>query len=558
MKSFFDQLADSVLDGKPATEDDALAVLRAHDDELLDVVAAAGRLRREHFGTTVKVNYLVNLKSGLCPENCNYCSQALGSTADILKYKWLSTDEALEQAAAGLQGGATRVCMVSSGRGPTNKDVDRVAEMVGTIKAEHPGVEICACLGLLKDGQAERLREAGVDAYNHNINTAESHHDQIVQTHTYADRVDTVEKVKSAGLSPCSGLIAGLGETDEQLVEALFALRELDSDSIPVNFLMPFDGTPLENTWELTPMRCVKILAMARFVCPDREVRIAGGREMHLRTLQGLALHVANSIFLGDYLTSEGQTADADLELIRDHGFTVLGAAPEPGAEEARTTRPSAAAARAPPSPPMPEASADELLAFDREHVWHPYTSMTEPTPVRLVESASGVRLRLADGTELVDGMSSWWAAIHGYAVPELDAALTDQVGADVARDVRRPHPRPRDPARPAPGRPRAGRARARLPRRLRLGQRRGRAEDGAAAPARTRAPRAHPDADRARRLPRRHVRLHERLRPRGRHALDVQRGAAAAGLRAATARHLAGTSTPGRTCSARSRGNDR
>ena len=222
--SFFDQLADSVLDGKPATEDDALAVLQAHDDELLDVVAAAGRLRREHFGTTVKVNYLVNLKSGLCPENCNYCSQALGSTADILKYKWLSTDEALEQAAAGLQGGATRVCMVSSGRGPTNKDVERVAEMVGTIKAEHPEVEICACLGLLKDGQAERLREAGVDAYNHNINTAESHHDQIVQTHTYADRVDTVEKVKTAGLSPCSGLIAGLGETDEQLVEALFAL----------------------------------------------------------------------------------------------------------------------------------------------------------------------------------------------------------------------------------------------------------------------------------------------------------------------------------------------
>ena len=180
--------------------------------------------------------------------------------------------------------------MVSSGRGPTHKDVERVADMVGTIKAEHPEVEICACLGLLKDGQAERLREAGVDAYNHNINTAESHHDQIVQTHTYADRVDTVEKVKSAGLSPCSGLIAGLGETDEQLVEALFALRELDSDSIPVNFLMPFDGTPYENTWELTPIRCVKILAMARFVCPDREIRIAGGREMHLRTLQGLAL----------------------------------------------------------------------------------------------------------------------------------------------------------------------------------------------------------------------------------------------------------------------------
>lgn len=323
----FDRLASAILSGKQASVEDALTVLRAPDEQLLSLVAAAGRLRREHFGNTVKVNYLVNLKSGLCPENCNYCSQALGSTAEILKYKWLKTDEALAQATAGLRGGASRVCMVSSGRGPTDRDVERVSDMVGVIKSEHPDAEVCACLGLLKEGQAERLRAAGVDAYNHNINTAESHHDQIVQTHTYADRVDTVGQAKAAGLSACSGLIAGLGETDEQLVEALFALRELESDSIPINFLMPFDGTPYENTWELSPARCLKILAMARFVCPDREIRIAAGREMHLRSMQGVALHVANSLFLGDYLTSEGQDAEADLELIRDNGFVVLGSA---------------------------------------------------------------------------------------------------------------------------------------------------------------------------------------------------------------------------------------
>ncbi|WP_109507461.1 biotin synthase BioB [Nocardioides speluncae] len=327
MTTQFDQLADTILAGGAATEADALAVLRADDTELMHLVAAAGRLRREYFGNTVKVNYLVNLKSGLCPENCNYCSQALGSTAPILKYSWLSKDEALKQAGAGLHGGATRVCMVSSGRGPSDRDIDKVTEMVGALKEEHPDVEVCACLGLLKEGQAERLADAGVDAYNHNINTAESNHDNIVQTHTYADRVDTVEKAKGAGLSPCSGLIAGLGESDEQLVEALFALRALESDSIPVNFLMPFDGTPLEHTWELTPSRCLKILAMARFVCPDKEVRIAGGREMHLRSLQAMALHVANSIFLGDYLTSEGQAAENDLALIKDNGFVILGAA---------------------------------------------------------------------------------------------------------------------------------------------------------------------------------------------------------------------------------------
>ncbi|QIZ37568.1 biotin synthase BioB [Saccharopolyspora sp. ASAGF58] len=339
MSATFQHLADAILAGNPATPEDARSVLRADDAELMSVVAAAGRLRRAHFGNTVKVNYLVNLKSGLCPENCNYCSQALGSNAPILKYSWLSKDETLKQAGAGLKGGASRVCLVSSGRGPSTRDIDKVSEMVVALKEEYPGVEVCACLGLLQNGQAERLKDAGVDAYNHNINTAESNHANIVQTHTYADRVNTVEKAKGAGISPCSGLIAGLGETDDQLVEALFALRELGSDSIPVNFLMPFDGTPFENTWELSPTRCVKILATARFVCPDKEIRIAGGREMHLRSLQSIALQVANSIFLGDYLTSEGQDAKADLEMIRDNGFVVLGSEEDLAQQAKRTDR---------------------------------------------------------------------------------------------------------------------------------------------------------------------------------------------------------------------------
>ena len=133
MSSPYDAIADAVLAGSPATEQDALAVLQSGDDELLEVVAAAARLRRRHFANTVKVNYLVNLKSGLCPEDCHYCSQRLGSQADILKYTWLRPDEAVEQAAAGLRGGATRICMVSSGRGPTDRDVDRVAGMVGAL-----------------------------------------------------------------------------------------------------------------------------------------------------------------------------------------------------------------------------------------------------------------------------------------------------------------------------------------------------------------------------------------------------------------------------------------
>ncbi|WP_406482514.1 biotin synthase BioB [Streptomyces platensis] len=318
-------LVDKGLRRELPTREEALAVLATSDDELLDVVAAAGKVRRQWFGRRVKLNYLVNLKSGLCPEDCSYCSQRLGSKAEILKYTWLKPDDASKAAAAGVAGGAKRVCLVASGRGPTDKDVDRVSETISAIKEQNEGVEVCACLGLLSDGQAGRLREAGADAYNHNLNTSEATYGDICTTHDFSDRVSTVQQAQAAGMSACSGLIAGMGESDADLVDVVFALRELDPDSVPVNFLIPFEGTPLAKEWNLTPQRALRILAMVRFVCPDIEVRLAGGREVHLRSLQPLALHLVNSIFLGDYLTSEGQAGKDDLAMIADAGFEVEG-----------------------------------------------------------------------------------------------------------------------------------------------------------------------------------------------------------------------------------------
>jgi biotin synthase len=324
---WLDALAEKALDRGRPTRDEALAVLASSDDELLDIVAAAFRVRQRFFGRRVKLNFLVNVKSGLCPEDCFYCSQRLGSDAEVLKYSWLKPGEVLESAEAGVAAGAKRVCLVASGRGPADRDITRVSEMITTFKERHPQVEVCACLGLLGQDQAERLRGAGADAYNHNLNTAEAHYGDICTTHDFRDRVGTVQHAAAAGLSPCSGLIAGMGETDADLVDAAFALRELDPDSVPVNFLIPFEGTPLAGEWNLTPQRCLRILAMVRFVCPDAEVRLAGGREIHLRSLQPLALHIVNSMFLGDYLTSEGQAGGQDLEMIADAGFTVEGAA---------------------------------------------------------------------------------------------------------------------------------------------------------------------------------------------------------------------------------------
>jgi biotin synthase len=324
-KNWF-ELAQEQLDGGELSRESALAILSAPDEQVMEIVAAGARLRRAHFDDAVKVNYLVNLKSGLCPEDCHYCSQRLGSEADVLKYRWLSQDDALTQARAGIAGGARRICMVASGRGPSPHDVERVATIVDELKSESPDVEVCACLGILRDGQAETLKAAGVDAYNHNLNTSESRYGEICTTHTYGDRVATIEKAKCAGLSPCSGVIVGMGESDDEVIDAIFALRSLGSESIPINFLMPFGGTPLAGTELLSPLKCLRILALARFACPSSEIRMAGGREMHLRSLQSTALQLANSLFLGDYLTSEGQAAQADLEMIADAGFRVLGA----------------------------------------------------------------------------------------------------------------------------------------------------------------------------------------------------------------------------------------
>lgn len=326
----FDELLSSItekaLRAEKVGRDELLAVLSSSDDDLMDVIAAAGRVRRQFFGRRVKLNYLVNMKSGMCPEDCNYCSQRLGSQADVLKYTWLNSDEVTKHAGHAIDAGCKRICLVASGRGPADRDIDRVADTVSWIKKSAPAVEVCACLGLLKEGQAVRLREAGIDIYNHNLNTSAENYEEICSTHTFDDRVATVSDAKAAGLSPCSGAIFGMGESDEDAVGVALALREVDPDSVPINFLMPFEGTPMEGRWELTPQRCLRILAMFRFAFPDVEVRVGGGREIHLRSLQPLALHLANSIFLGDYLTSEGQSGDADRQMIADAGFVIEGA----------------------------------------------------------------------------------------------------------------------------------------------------------------------------------------------------------------------------------------
>ncbi|WP_373558025.1 biotin synthase BioB [Paenibacillus sp. XY044] len=315
-------MADKALNGQRLAMEEGLAVLNAPNDEILGLMQAAFAVRKHFYGLKVKLNMILNAKSGLCPEDCGYCSQSIVSTAPIEKYSLLDKETVLAGAREALARKAGTYCIVASGRGPTPRELDQVVEAVQEIRETMP-LKICACLGLLKDGQAEKLAEAGVHRYNHNLNTSQSNYGRITTTHTYDDRVDTVQKAKASGLSPCSGAIIGMGESDEDIVGMAYALRELDADSIPINFLNAIPGTPLEHAGRTPALKALKVLALFRLVCPSKEIRVAGGRELNLRSLQPLALYAANSVFVGDYLTTEGQDVLADHAMIEDLGFEI-------------------------------------------------------------------------------------------------------------------------------------------------------------------------------------------------------------------------------------------
>ncbi|MGD9854920.1 MAG: biotin synthase BioB [Planctomycetaceae bacterium] len=317
------ELADDVLSGQPLSREICLSILRSPDEDLLDLLAATFRVRRAHFGLKVQLYYLQNAKSGLCPEDCGYCSQSKLSTAPISKYNWLNEEKLLEGARRAKANQARTYCIVASGRGPTDREVEHVARVVERIKDEL-GLHICCCLGLLEPHQAQRLAEAGVDRINHNLNTSRRFYDDICSTHTYQDRLDTLRVASDAGMELCCGLIAGMGETDEDVADVVMELADLHVESIPVNFLHAIDGTPLEQVHHLNPRYCLKVLCLLRLAHPSKELRIAGGREVHLRSMQAMGLYAANSLFVSDYLTTKGQEASADFTMIEDLGFEIV------------------------------------------------------------------------------------------------------------------------------------------------------------------------------------------------------------------------------------------
>jgi biotin synthase len=316
-------LASRILDGEEISRDEALSVLNAPDCDVPALLAAAFEIRYRYFGNKVKLYYLINAKSGLCPEDCKYCSQSKVASGPVERYAWLSTEEIVKGAQRAYDFKACTYCIVGSGRGPTDREVEHVVKVVREIKSKFP-LQICACMGLLKPHQALMLAEAGVDRFNHNLNTSEEYHDEICDTHTFKDRWANVELLKANGILPCCGGIIGMGESKEDVVSLAFSLKKLGVDTIPVNFHIPIAGTPFADRGFVSPQYALKALCMFRFIHPDHEVRIAGGRELHLKSLQPLGLYPASAFFVSDYLTAKGQSPDDDFRLIEDLGFEIV------------------------------------------------------------------------------------------------------------------------------------------------------------------------------------------------------------------------------------------
>ena len=320
--NFYSQLTSQSLDGQALSKDLALKILTSSDVELLPLLNASYQVRKTFTGKEVMVHIINNGQNGYCPEDCHYCAQAKTSKADIEEYPMKSDEEFLAEAKNAYEKGAFRYCMVFAGRGPTRKRTEHLAELIAKIKSKY-SIEICVSTGLLDYERAKILKDAGLDRLNHNLNTSESHYPNICTTHTYQDRLNTLTAARQAGIQLCSGMIVGMNESISDIIEVAYTLRNMKVISIPVNFLIPIQGNVLSGPTTLTPEFCLRVLCLFRLINPKCELRVAAGREIHLRSMEVMALYPANSLFLEGYLNTKGEENQKTLQMIKDAGFTI-------------------------------------------------------------------------------------------------------------------------------------------------------------------------------------------------------------------------------------------
>lgn len=301
------------------SKQEALEILQGKTN-FLETIQKANVERQKYFSNKVRIHILDNIKNGHCPEDCGYCAQRKNANSGIENYSLKPSEEIFEDAKKAKENGAYRFCVVTAGTGPNDKYVDSLAFTIERISKEL-GLKVCLSAGLLDSTKAEKFKAAGLDRYNHNLNTSEQHYGEICTTHTFKDRLNTLEAVNGAEIGICSGIIVGMGETLSDIVEVAFTLKRLNVISIPINFFIPVAGHAIKNPNLLNPELCLRILSVFRLVNPDSEIRIGAGREGHLRSLQSLGLYVANSLFVSGYLNVMGDDAKETIQMILDTGF---------------------------------------------------------------------------------------------------------------------------------------------------------------------------------------------------------------------------------------------
>ena len=304
------------------TRDEALELAAGGPEATPDMIACAGKIRERHKRNGVFKCAIINAKSGMCPEDCAFCAQSAHHHTQVAVYDLLSAEKLEAGGMKAAAAGATHYSVVTSGTSLTERDVDTVCRVAERLKRK-TDLTLCASVGLLEPVAARKLKAAGISRYHHNLETSRSHFEAICSTHDYEDDVQTVKEAKAAGLMVCSGGIFGMGESWEQRVELAFTLKELDVDSVPINFLNPIKGTRLQDRSMLRPMEALKVIALYRFIHPRRDITICGGREATLGDFQSWIFAAgANGLMVGNYLTTLGRSMEMDLEMIRELGLS--------------------------------------------------------------------------------------------------------------------------------------------------------------------------------------------------------------------------------------------